>query len=148
MTQYLVSWNKPNRMFRFRERPEDQGKMFAEAYGTALMRGTDNVNHRLHMEFDVESFDGAVLRTKADFEDYEVPVGAVYMGETKWRCCAQRAKGQWRMLDQLNKLEKKAFFAANLYGNWNLVWDDRGSHIFHQGRAWYHEASDTIYVKP
>lgn len=141
--KYLVSWNKPARMFRFREHAEDQGRMFAEAYGTALMRGTDNVNHRLIMEFNVESYEkDAVLRTSAQFEDYEVPAGAEYMGEAKWRCCAQRANGQWRMLDQVGK---KAFFAPNLYGNWNLVWDDRGSHIFHQGRAWIH--GDTIYVK-
>lgn len=145
MTNYLVSWNKPARMFRFRQKVQDQGLMCKEAYGTARITGTDNVNYRLHFQCDVVNHkEGGVLRVQGPEPNYQVPAGARYVGTGKWRCCARRSDGHWRMMLETDKAVR--YFIVDIKGDWNLVWDDGGSHLFHIGKLYIDEANELAYV--
>lgn len=147
MKTYMVSWNKPERMFRWRERADEQGMMATEAYGSARAVGTDTDNFRLYMEAEVtEHTPRGLIRLKASPSGIEVPNGATYLGDTKWRCCARRGQHDFRLMNERNR--KEAYYVTNFLGDWNLVWDDRGSHLFHQGKAYLDEANRTIYLVP
>ena len=145
MKTYLVSWNKPERKFRFRERVAEQGMLPQYAEGTVNLLKVDNQAFRLHMQGHIVSYEaGGLLVIEAEPMEFEIPSTAVNMGHKLWRCCANRAVNEFRMRPE--DALREGVQVANMMGNWNLVWKDKGSHVHHDGQFYYDEKSNTGYV--
>lgn len=145
MRTYLVSWNKPSRMFRFREHIEEEGMLVQEAEGPVNLLKVDNQAFRLHMQGQIVKYTPhGLIVLDSDPMEFEIPDTAVNMGHRLWRCCANRALNEFRMRPE--DALRDGVQVANMMGRWNLVWKDRGSHVHHDGHFWYDEAANMGYV--
>lgn len=145
MKTYLVSWNKPTRKFRFRERVSEEGMLVQEAEGPVNLLKVDNQAFRLHMQGHIVSYEsGGLIVLESEPMEFEIPKTAVDMGHRLWRCCANRAVNEFRMRPE--DALRDGVQVANMMGHWNLVWHDRGSHVHHNGHFWYDEGANMGYV--